>query len=264
MLRNRIQRFVLLRICVFLTLLILAACSTTGGSGIKRESSADRRQEAARANTELGQRYMQQGKLEIALEKLNRALVADADYVDAHTVIAVLYEKIGDEKQAEEHYRQAAQLKPKGGAEANNYGTFLCKLRRYEEATGYFDRALSDPFYRTPEVALTNAGTCLVDSGKYVEAERDLKLALGKNQNNVEALFQMARVLYATSDFFRARAFMQRFEAATKPRPDALLLARNIELQLRNGDAAREYTRRLLQGFPDSPQARELDSKGAP
>ncbi|MEO8461021.1 MAG: type IV pilus biogenesis/stability protein PilW [Dokdonella sp.] len=262
--RSSVQRVALLRLCGFLALLFLAACSTTSSRGIKRESAADRREEAARANTELGQRYMQQGKLELALEKLNRALAADSDYVDAHTVVAVLYEQIGDEKQAEEHYRRASQLRQKGGAEANNYGTFLCKLRRYDEATGYFDRALADPFYRTPEVALTNAGTCLVDSGKYVDAERDLKLALSKNQNNVEALFQMARLLYATNDFFRARAFMQRFEAAAKPRPDALLLARNIELQLRNGEAAREYTRRLLQGFPESPQARELDSKGAP
>ena len=47
-------------------------------------------------HTELGQQYMQQGKLEIALENLNKALSFDPGYVDAHTVIAVLYERIGD------------------------------------------------------------------------------------------------------------------------------------------------------------------------
>ncbi len=82
--------------------LVLAACTSTGTSNIKKESAATEKAEAARVHTELGQKYMQQGNLKTALEDLNKALSYDPDYVDAHTVLGVLYERIGDAKQAEE------------------------------------------------------------------------------------------------------------------------------------------------------------------
>lgn len=240
---------------------LLAACASGGEMRQTASSggeSAGKGEEAARVNTELGQKYMQQGKLELALEKLQRALVLDPKFVDAHTVIAVLYERIGDTRQAEEHYRRAAQLRPKSGAENNNYGAFLCQAGRYDEAAKHFERAVTDPFYQTPVVALTNAGTCAIKGGRLDEAERDLRLAVERSPDNAEALFQLASVLYRKGEYFRARAFVQRFESVGAMRPEALLLARNVELQLGNADAARAYTQRLREGFPDSEQARGL------
>ena len=243
------------------SLALLAGCAS-GHSGMKKEDAASQKQEAARVHTELGQTYLRQGKLEMAQEKLNTALTFDPDFVNAHTVLAVLYEQIGDAPKAEEHYKRAAQLKPKSGAEQNNYGTFLCKVGRYDDAQSYFDRAIADPFYQTPAVALTNSGTCLLHAGKRDEAEKRLRLALDKSPNNSETLFQLAAVQYDKGEYFKARAFMQRFEANSQPRPDALMLGRNIELRLGNGSAAGDYTRRLLQGFPESEQARSLSVQG--
>lgn len=242
----------------------LAACGGGAIGGVRKEDAATRRQEAARTRTDLGQKYMQQGKLEIALENLNKALEYDSGYVDAHTVIAVLYETINESAKAGEHYRRAAELKPKGGAEANNYGWFLCRQGSFDEAQTYFDRALADPFYQTPAVALTNSGTCLLKAGRRDEAEKRLRLALERNPADGEALIQLASLLYEKGDYLKARGFMQRFEATSAPpRPDALMLGRNIELRLGNGSAASEYTRRLLQGFPESEQARSLDVQGS-
>jgi type IV pilus assembly protein PilF len=240
---------------------VLAACGSGGGPNIRKESAAEERTEAARTRTDLGQKYMEQGRLELALENLKKALAYDDGYADAHTVIAVLYERIGDPKQAEEHYRRAAQLKPKGGSELNNYGAFLCKIGRYDEAVSYFERAIADPFYATPEVALTNSGTCLLKAGKRDAAEKALRAALDRDPNNAEALFQLASVLYEKGEFFNARAFIQRFESVGQPRPESLMLGRNIELRLGNGSAASDYTRRLLQSFPESQQARALNAQ---
>jgi type IV pilus assembly protein PilF len=242
--------------------LALAACGTNPSGSVKKEDAATQRQDAARVHTELGQKYMQQGKLELALEKLNKALSFDPDYVDAHTVLGVLYENINEPAKAEEHYRRAAQLRPKGGSEQNNYGAFLCKAGRYDEAQGYFEKALADPFYKTPAVALTNSGTCLLKAGKRDEAEKTLRMALDRSPDDPEALIQLATALYEKGEYFKARAFMQRFEAVAQPRPDALLLGRNIELRLGNGRGAGDYTHRLMQGFPESQQARSLNAQG--
>src|SRR6186713_3301458 len=89
----------------------LAGCQSGPGSSVKKDDPATQRNDAARVHTELGQKYLQQGKLELALEKLSKALEFNPEYVDAHTVIAVLYENINDLPKAEEHYRRAAQLK---------------------------------------------------------------------------------------------------------------------------------------------------------
>jgi type IV pilus assembly protein PilF len=249
--------------CVLSAMLIaLAGCAVGPPSTVKKEDAATQRQDAARVHTELGQKYLQQGKLEAALEKLDKALEFDPEYVDAHTVIAVLYEAINDPAKAGEHYRRAVELKPKGGNELNNYGWFLCRQGHYDEAQGYFDRAIADPFYKTPGIALSNSGTCLLKAGKRDEAEKKLRLALEQRPNDSEALLQLASALYQKGEYFKARAFMQRFESLGQPRADALMLGRNIELKLGNGNAARDYTHRLLQAFPDSEQARSLNAQG--
>ena len=53
-----------------LVALALAACTNTGSGNVKQESKEDEKTEAARIHTELGQKYMQQGNLKVALEDL--------------------------------------------------------------------------------------------------------------------------------------------------------------------------------------------------
>lgn len=253
-----------IRICLTLTLCaFLGACVSGGGTHLNGDSTGEKRADAARVRMELGQRYMQEGKLEIALDNLQKALQYDDKLVDAHTVIAVLYEKIGNLKAAELHYARAAELAPTSGDANNNYGVFLCAEGKFTEAQKYFSAAMRDPFYKTPDVLLTNAGTCLVDhanSANYDEAERDFRNALEANPNNAATLFYMAKLLYLKNDFFHARAFVQRFEALGKPDPAALLLARNIEVKLGHEDAARDYAQRLRKDFPESTQTHSLDA----
>lgn len=257
--------------CIGLLCGIVAACAIPGGGGpgtkhVGQESKADKREDAARVRVELGQRYMEQGKLELALENLQKALDYDTNYVDAHTVIAVLYERLGKLKDAGEHYARAAELAPKSGPANNNYGQFLCASGRYDEAQKYFVRAMDDPFYKSPDVLYTNAGTCLLEhgDGQLEQAQNDFRKALEANPNNTLALYEMAKLLYAKNDFFRARAFISRFEALGKPSPEVLLLARNIEVKLGHADSARDYAQRLHEQFPDSEQSHSLDSVAPP
>ncbi len=240
--------------------LVLVGCGATSPR-VRSSADSSSGSEAARVNTALGQQYLRQGQLEIALDKLQRALSYDSGYVDAHTVIAVLYERIGELDKAEQHYRRAAQLRPKGGAELNNYAVFLCKEGQHEEARKYFERALADPFYRTPAVASGNFGSCLVKAGRRDEGEVMLRRALQLDPNDAETLLQLASVSYAKAEYFNARGFMQRFEALAPARPEALMLARNIELKLGNATAARGYLQKLLRDFPESPQAQTLNVK---
>ena len=239
---------------------LLSACSTTSGVSREQERSnaAGRKASAAEINVSLGQSYMRQGKLEIAKQKLDRALELDPGLPDAHTVIAVLYERINDSDAAERHYRRAAELAPKTGVVNNNYGTFLCKRGKYVEADRHYERALKDPFYDTPAVALTNRGTCALKWQRPELAEESFRKALQLSPNQPEALLSLAEILYGKGDYFRARAFVQRHDGSGKAGPDALLLAMRIEERLGDRRAARDYRKRLLEQFPESEQAQQL------
>jgi type IV pilus assembly protein PilF len=244
-----------------LAALAWACAGCVGGeSGLKPQSAADDRAKGAEVHTELGQRYMQSGDLQGAMEKLQKALQFDPKYVPAHTVIAVLYERINDPVNAELHYRKAIEFDPKKGSVNNNLAVFLCKQGRAGEARPYFDRALADPFYETPDLAMTNAGTCQLQANDYEAADGYFRKAIERNPNNADALYQMSHLLYLKNDAFRARAFLQRYEALGKPSPDSLKLGHDIELRLGNGEGAQDYAKRLRSQFPDSEPAHALEA----
>jgi type IV pilus assembly protein PilF len=255
------MRFDRLLIAMFM-LLALSGCVTTGSSPLRNTSNDA--EEAARIHTELGQQYMQRGDLRTALQKLQMALQFDPDYVPAHTVLGVLYERIGDTANAEMHKRRAVELKPKDGAVNNNLAVFLCQQNKIAEAIGYFRKAVADPFYATPDLAWSNAGTCVLKNNDYKQAQEDYRKALKINPRNAEALYQMASILYRQNDAFRARAFIQRFEALGQPSAAALKLGHDIETRLGNAEGAQDYVRRLRTQFPDSEQTHALDASPNP
>ncbi len=78
------------------------------------------------------------GKLEIAKENLLKALNYDPKSVDAHTVLATLYDRVGDHNAAEENFRIAAELAPKAGNTNSNYALYLCKLGKFERIEQVF------------------------------------------------------------------------------------------------------------------------------
>lgn len=258
------------RILIFSLLLPLAGCVTTQtnssalGKSMPQTSKAEQAVDAARIHTELAQHYLANGDLQTALQKLTTALKFDPDYAPAHTVMAVVYEKINRPADAELHYRKAVELEPTKGSPNNNLGQFLCSIGKFTEAQTYFSKAVADPFYPTPDVALTNAGVCQLRGKDIPGAETSFRDAIARNPNNAEALFQLANTLYLNKDVFRARAFIQRFDALGKPTAASLKLGHDIETRLGNREGALNYTKRLQSQFPDSDQAHALDTAASP
>lgn len=243
------------KFCLLLPLaVLLTACA---GNPSKSDGNRSAARQAAEINTSLGQEYMSRGQTEIALEKLKKAVSADPAYAPAHTMLAVLYEQIGESELAERHYRRAVDVAPANGDVNNNYGVFLCKAGRLDTAEDYFLKAVKDPFYRTPEVAYANAGSCFMQHGNLDKAENYLRQSLEYDAEFPDALLPMASVSQKKGAHLRARAFLQRYEATGTESPAALSLGIQIETSLGNGQAAEAYRQRLVRDYPDSPQASE-------
>ncbi|EQD62951.1 type IV pilus biogenesis/stability protein PilW, partial [mine drainage metagenome] len=79
-----------------------------------------------------------------------------------------------------------------------------------------------------------------------------------------EALYQSARVWYLQNNAFRASAYLQRLESLGPAGPDTLKLGYEIETKLGDAAAARSYRQRLIEQFPDSPQAKSLGTGSQP
>lgn len=258
-------------LCTATVLVVLAlgmgACSSNkiipvnnGDDGLKNppaESKQDQKLDAAQVHTQLGAQLMKRGDLKDAYDKLKMATQFDDSYAPAHTLLAILDEQLKQNKEAEQEYRRALAIDPKNGDANNNLGVFLCKTGRQAEAMQHFQRALADPFYKTPAMANTNAGKCLSHSNP-AAADPYLRKALAIDPNYPDALLQMAQTLYARNDAFRARGFLQRFEAQGQASAESLMLGYRIESRLGDTDAARSYVNRLRSQFPNSEQAQQL------
>lgn len=207
----------------------------------------------------LGVEYMQRGLNDVALEKLQMAIRVDPNSSDAHNVIAVLYDRLGQPSQAGIHYERSVRLGPNNSSAHNNYARYLCGIKEYEKADKHFLQALNNPLYKSPLLALTNAGTCATKAGKFDRADRYLRTALQRNKRFSPALFQMAKLKFEQKNYLSVRAYLQRFRMVQKSTSASLWLTILAENELNDKNAVASSVLKLQQLFPDSHEASLLE-----
>lgn len=232
----------------------LFACS----SAQERKKQEKNKYRIADTDVRLGVGYLKQGRVEAALEKLLKALKAVPDYPEAHSSIALVYERLGETEKAGDHYRQALEIKPEDGSIHNNYAVFLCNTGKPLEAEKQFLQAISSRGYRTPAEALENLGVCTLQIPDLEKAETYLRKALQINKRLPGALLQMARVSYEKGRFMSGRAYLQRYQEVATMGPRGLWIGIQVEKKLGDKKTVREYESRLRKRYPDSDETRKL------
>lgn len=237
-----------------LTVLLLSGCAGTAAIEDDHSKAAT----AARANTQLGIEYLRKGEYELSKKKLLKAIEQKPDYAMAHDAIAILYERVGDNEQAEKHYLRGLKLNPDNADGHNNYGQFLCQAGRHGQAEKEFQVAINNPYYKTPEVPLVNAGVCMASMQNTEKAEQYFRKALDSNSAYAPALIQMAQLAFQSEDYLRTRAYLQRFAAVETHTPESLWLGVRAEYALKDHQAWGNYALQLRSLYPDSKQAELL------
>lgn len=209
------------------------------------------------ANMNLGIEYMRQGHYEDALEKLNRSILAKPDFAPAYNVLGLLHQRLGESETAEINFKKSIELDPSDSSTYNNYGLLLCSNNRVSEAETAFLTAANNPFYDSPEIALTNLGLCLFDS-KPEESEGYFKEALVKNSTFAPALIQMADVSYNRSEYQSAYQYFERYAANANETSKSLWLGIRICHELKYKNEASSYALLLRNKYPGSKEARTM------
>ena len=249
------------RLLILLVLPLLISCNQSGNDKGNLRPSAGTNQ-AALANLNLGIEYMRLGEYEKSLEKLDRARAADPGFSGIYNAYGLLYQLLERNREAEKNFKKALKLNPNDSDTMNNYGRFLCQIKRAEEAEAVLLQAAANPLYATPEIAITNAGTCAFQEGRLADAEKYFRRALESNEQNPTALLQMSQLSYDKKNYLSARAYLQRYLAVSRHSAASLWLGIRIENILGDKDALSSYKLSLKNNFPDSTEASRLGEMG--
>jgi lipoprotein NlpI len=114
----------------------------------------------AALHAELGAGYYERGRMDVAIEELTEAQTLDPTNPKVYNYFGLVYTVLGDNAKAEQNFQRALQIAPLDPDVRHNWGWYLCSNDRPKESIPEFEIALRDPFYKTPEIALTNAGRC--------------------------------------------------------------------------------------------------------
>jgi type IV pilus assembly protein PilF len=249
------------RICLTSVLglaLAVAGCAHRPSPDTDRSLTLDAQNSPGDLYVAMAAEYLRLGRMDEALRRGEQAIAEDKNNPRAYYMIAMIYLRIGEIGRADENFRRALELSPKNPDILNAYGTFFCSQRRYADAQAQFDKAIANPLYSAPWIALTNAGTCAASAGHATESETYYRRALAANPRFGPALFRLAELEYKRGNPRLAKEYLDRYFQSNAPSPQVLGLAIMTERKLGNAKAAATYEQVLRKSFPDAPQIQEL------
>lgn len=253
-----LRQALLLATCAMLAFPLRAQNAVQATSGVSASGSPGDPRNRAKLHTELASLYFQDGNVTVALEELRIAIEADSDYAPAYNVRGLVNLYLRELEPADRDFKRALRLADGDPEINNNYGWFLCQVGREQESIAYFQRAIRNPLYQTPERALLNAGQCSQKLGDLKAAEDYFDRALRYSRKNPQALLQLAALNYQRNNLPVARSLLAELLRQTEPNAAVLWLALRIERRSNDRNAEASYANQLRRKFPDSAEYQEL------
>ena len=154
-----------------------------------------------RANYYLGRFEYDHKRFREAREHLERARLVQPNDVLIATTLAMTYERLGLNGDAEEEYKRGVERSRNGSRDNSlysNYGAFLLNHGRATEALRYLDAAVALPVVR-PEVWYM-AGIAHLQNGEVANAKYCLEKAIAQRPDYAEAHSALGSVLQKEGD----------------------------------------------------------------
>jgi type IV pilus assembly protein PilF len=215
----------------------------------------------AELHTELAAGYYERGQMSVALDELKEAEANDPTYPRIYNVYGLVYTMLGEAPKAEANFQKALQMAPDDSEIHHNWGAFLCSHGRPAQAIPEFEIAARDPLYKTPEIALANAGKCSALLGNKVAAEGYFRRALSLKPLDAYSAYNLALLKYHDASYDEARQLMRIVMQANDAPAPALYLGMCIERKKADQRGEDSYVQQLKNRYPNSPEAKNLDGK---
>lgn len=244
------------------TVLMLVGCVTSGET--RFSENADEEQ-ALKKYTELGLRYIQQGKTVEAKRPLKRALEIDPKSPEVHNALAILFQAEKEPALAESHFSKALQYGPDETRIRNNYAAFLYSEKRYADACDQLEQAATDSLYENRSSVYENLGVCYLQIAQKEKALAAFDRAIDINDGQARALLESALLHFANGQVAISQRHHIQYQRLVRLRyapntPRSLALG--VKLARLNGDKNREasYLLMLKNMFPESGEYQQIKS----
>jgi len=152
-----------------LACVVLALTVTGGCAGVSQDPTSSY---SAVTLRETGEKFLAGGNHGQALKFLTLAEKKSPNDPLTHHSLARAYEERGLSDLALEHYKKAVALKPDFAEAHNSLGVFYARQNQVFLAEDELKKAIANPFYQTPHLALFNLGLLYEGKG---ESEMALK-----------------------------------------------------------------------------------------
>jgi type IV pilus assembly protein PilF len=261
----------LLRSCAVVVLAaalaaILGACTSAPSSSTPRppdplppvKPQEATPKERAKLHADLGAGYYERGRMDIALDELNEAAALDPGDARIYNLYGLVYAMLGENAKAEQNFQRALTLAPQDSDIRHNWGWYLCSNGHPKESIPEFERALANPLYKTPEIALINAGRCSIAFGDLAGADNFFRRGQAISPSNAGAIYGLALVAYRQGRPDEARGWIKRMTQQQPVPPEALYLGMCIEKRQGDRGAEQSYVSQLRNRYPDSAETKAI------
>jgi type IV pilus assembly protein PilF len=246
---------------------LLTGCASSDGSksganpvdNVVTESDEPENRRRARNRLELASGYFSEGKTTVALDEIKLALQADPNYGDAFNMRGLIYQRLGDNRQAEDSYRRALQLNPRDADTMHNYGWMMCQMRRYDESIAMFTQANAVPLYNSQSKTYMTRGLCEQAAGKADLAERSFARSYELDAGNPISGYNLANLLFLRNELQRAQFYTRRLNNSELSNAETLWLGIKIERKLNNTEAVQQLSTQLRRRYAQSKELSSLN-----
>lgn len=222
--------------------------------------SSEEALKAAEINTQIAIHHLENDDLALSKQKVEKALQQNPRSVNAHLVAAEVEARLNNDAAERWHYQQALAEAPDHAPALNNYAAYLCRESDVDEAIVLFDRVIADRLYPQPALVLSNAGRCLFDAERWIQARQYWRRAIAEQPNYASALFGLAEVELVLGEVNAAQSYFSRYTAVEDESPQHLLLGYRIAKAGGDVQGSARYRSRLESDFPDFEQAIDINA----
>jgi len=214
------------KISVIVVLMLVVGCQTTTNF---EKPEKEKLMAAAKVNVQLGMAYLERKDIQRARQKLILALDQAPNLPEAWYAMGYFLEMMDEGPAANRYYQKSLALGPHRGDVLNNYGTYVCRLGRYQEAIPYFMKAIADKTYLDPSSAYENAALCAMKIPALSQAENYFQHALAENPNRYSALLGLGEVYFMQKKYAFAHEKLQEFLDVSTPTVQSFLLEKRLD-----------------------------------
>lgn len=207
---------------------------------------------------QLGNVYLREGKYRMALREYQQAEIGYPENPKIQYGLGFVYfsyfKKINE---AKTHFQKAISIKQDYSEAYNVLGYIYLQQKKWDDAIKMFDKAVSNIFYPTPEMAYINMGWAYCKKKDYVKAIDSYNKAIEIKTDIPLPYFYLGLLYKEMNNYKRAIIEFKQAHKVAPNFPDSHFQLGKIYTELKDHERAKEEFKTVVQLVPESSMGEE-------